>query len=164
MKDCSGTMEWLRSVCLNKVNGTICGPEALHTNSAWVTICQVRQGINSLISKVASLFFFCILLLGVVYTVSLTEKQRNLERSSVAALLKEHRCTEPRLGTPGGSSQLCPVLAQLQHTAAGVNEPVITAITWAIKADHWSWDQESRPLEAVTCLLGLLSVLARTAM
>lgn len=124
--------------------------------------CQT-EGIDSLISKAASLFFFQILLLGIVYTGSLTEKQRNLERSSVAALLREHHCTKPRLRTPGGSRQLCPVLAQLQHSAAGVNEPVITAITWTIKADHWSWDQESRPLGAATSLLGLLSVLASGA-
>lgn len=46
--------------------------------------CQTER-IDGFISKVASLFFFQILLLGIAYTVSLTEKQRNLERNSVAA-------------------------------------------------------------------------------
>lgn len=77
--------------------------------------CQTEHR-DGFISKVASLFFFQILLLGIVYAVSLTERQRNLEKSSVA---------EDSWGQQAALSRACTA----PRTAAGVNEPVITAIT-----------------------------------
>lgn len=109
--------------------------------------CQT-ECIESFISKVASVFFVQILLLGIVCSMSLREKQRNLERSSVAGSSAErallHKAqAEDSWGQQPALSRACTA----PHAAAGVNEPMITAITWTIKADHWSWDQESRPIE-----------------
>ena len=46
----------------------------------------------------------------------------------MAALLREHHCAKLRLRTLGGSGQLSPVLTQLQHTRAGVNDEQVSML------------------------------------